>query len=149
AATGGGGGGDLDAGELELPPEGSPVGDAVAGADTPGVTDTADPGDEGPTSDAAPEAGEFGAPCQANGDCFSGYCVPSDIGHVCTKACVDECPGGWNCQGVANGIDVAFICVPDRDRLCEPCTVDFQCNGGLCLSLPGGSACTSPCESGE
>ncbi len=140
--------------EAELPPEGSPDPDALGDV---GPSDAAtdaglDPGGSGGDGWVLPdvlEPGEIGAPCDSNSDCFSGFCVPSNEGHVCSKLCVDDCPVGWSCKGVSNGIDVTFICLPPSDRLCEPCTVDYQCGGGLCLTFPDGPACTSPCETGD
>ena len=92
-------------------------------------------------------AGAFGAPCAGNEDCDSGYCVPSDEGHVCTKVCVSDCPEGWSCLGVAvAGADLTFLCVPRASRLCEKCTSDIQCAGARCLQTKDGMRCTRPCQ---
>lgn len=58
--------------------------------------------------------GGFGAPCDSNVDCDSGWCVLSLDGYICTTLCVEACPGGFDCKSVsADGVDIAFICVPD------------------------------------
>ncbi|MGM0575835.1 MAG: MopE-related protein [Myxococcota bacterium] len=94
-----------------------------------------------------PDPGEFGAPCSQNSDCYSGFCVPSAEGLVCSRTCTEDCPGGWSCIGVSTaGTDGAFICWPGGNRLCEPCVNDLQCDGGLCLTLGDGQACTRPCN---
>ena len=44
------------------------------------------------------------------------------------------------------GTDVAFVCTPLGNRLCQPCTVDAQCAGGFCLEDSAGDhACSRPC----
>ncbi len=56
----------------------------------------------------------MGAPCEANVDCESGYCVDGPEGHVCTVTCIASCPPGWECKGVTNsGPDITFICLPE------------------------------------
>ena len=102
------------------------------------------PADLGADGGALPP-GVFGAPCAENGDCDSGWCVPSEAGHVCTRSCDADCPDEWSCTGVAtSGSDMAFLCVPDQGRLCRPCTVDHQCLAGYCLTLGDGRACSRP-----
>ena len=127
---------------------------AGGGEDTPGPgnADTAQPAppdaDAGPGApeDVGPAApGTLGYPCGSNADCFSGWCVPSADGYVCSQQCDSECPEGWACVGVTGGGDVAFICLPDETRLCQPCLIDAQCAGGLCLDLEDGHACSRPC----
>jgi hypothetical protein len=56
---------------------------------------------------------DFGNPCNENSDCLGGFCVEGVDGAVCTTVCVEDCPAGWQCRGVASGSsDVAFVCVP-------------------------------------
>ncbi len=97
--------------------------------------------------DAEITQGEFGAPCEANQDCFSGWCVESDSGLICTRNCLDECPVGYDCRSVAAGADVAFICVPEFAKLCTACTQDIDCGRGACLTQEGSGSCAPRCES--
>jgi len=80
--------------------------------------------------------GELGDPCEKNGDCLSGFCVPSDIGDICTILCMDDCPEGWNCKGVAySDPDTIFVCMPtlemvcEKNGVCEPGEVETQVCG--------------------
>ena len=124
---------DGDDGPTDLGRIGGP--DGAAGSDT-GTIQTGD--------------GVFGSPCAENVDCFSGWCVPTSEGSVCSQSCDSDCPDGWRCTGVTtSGADVAFLCLPDSSRLCQPCTVDLQCAAGLCVTLDSGRACTAPCDAGS
>jgi hypothetical protein len=105
-----------------------------------------------PDVDAAPNPGEFGAPCLSNADCSSTYCVDGPDGKVCSKTCVESCPDGWTCSQVQSGTDTAFICKPAFLRLCDPCLLNADCNepgtsGNLCVSQgPLGSFCGVACN---
>jgi len=56
---------------------------------------------------------DFGRPCAENTDCLSGYCVVAPDGFACSTHCVESCPSGWQCRGIAAGSsDLAFVCVP-------------------------------------
>ena len=106
------------------------------------VADTA-PGeieeDTQPADLGTPDPGEFGAPCNGNADCNSGWCVESTGGYVCTKGCDTDCPAGWDCKSVSSGtVDIVFLCVPRIHKLCAPCISDGQCSDGVCLNLVGG-----------
>lgn len=69
--------------------------------------------------DTGSKAG-FGDPCEDNGGCDSGLCVPSDIGYICSTWCVDDCPEGWGCKAVQDaGPDVLFACLPGMEMVCE------------------------------
>jgi hypothetical protein len=73
-------------------------------------------------------AGGLGAPCEDNGDCDSGFCVPSDIGDICTSVCIDDCPEDWVCKGVPfTNPDVIFVCMPNLEMVCE---VNGVCESG-------------------
>ncbi|MCB9789315.1 MAG: hypothetical protein H6744_21775 [Deltaproteobacteria bacterium] len=100
-----------------------------------------------PTGDASPpEPGGFGWPCTGNVDCLSGWCVEGANGYICTKACSETCPAGFDCKSaVTEGADIAFLCVPRLLKLCTPCTEDFQCNGGVCLTVEGEGQCGFAC----
>jgi len=77
-------------------------------------------GDWEPFEDEGDGLGKLGDPCEGNSDCESGYCVPSDIGYLCTVVCFDDCPEGWKCKGVDGmGPDVLFVCMPGLDMVCE------------------------------
>jgi len=122
-------------------PRDTPTGDTTVG-DTVG-DDTGD-------ADTIPAPGEFGAPCLENRECLSGLCIESDLGPVCSRVCVDDCPEGWRCLGVTSpSRDVVFVCTPSDDRLCRPCAIDRQCGAGYCLTLADGRRCTTPCDATE
>jgi hypothetical protein len=103
-------------------------------------------------------SGGFLTPCEDNAECFSGWCVDSPDGDVCSKNCDDDagCPDGWSCSQVtAGGADPAFICVANDTKLCRPCESDDDCNvpgfptQGLCIETgPQGSFCTRGCSDG-
>ncbi len=115
--------------------------DTVADTSIIETSDTALPDDGSP-----PQPGTFGAACIENIDCFSGFCVTSDEGPVCTRNCVEDCPGGWSCVGITGETDVTFLCIPRQDRLCQPCALDGQCNTGYCVGLTEGNRCTARCD---
>jgi hypothetical protein len=95
---------------------------------------------------SAPDPGEFGWPCTGNVDCLSGWCVEGANGYICTKACSETCPVGFDCKSaVTEGLDIAFLCVPRLLKLCTPCTQDIQCNGGVCLQIGGEGQCGFAC----
>jgi hypothetical protein len=98
---------------------------------------------------AVPDPGTFGAPCNGNVDCDSGYCIESAGGYVCTKPCDIDCPDGWDCKSVAGGTDIIFLCVPRVQKLCAPCISDTQCSDGVCLDLADGGRCAFTCKSTE
>jgi len=116
-----------------------------------GSGDTADaaPTDTSVAADGDVQPGEFGAVCTENKDCNSQFCVSSDLGPVCTRTCVNDCPSGYSCLGVAGVTDVTFLCVPRQTRLCQACFTDEQCNGGYCLTREDGQRCTEPCKEDE
>lgn len=108
-----------------------------------------DTGSDTGATDTAPEVsqpGEFGAPCIANNNCNSGYCVEGPEGYVCTRLCSETCPPEWDCKGVAGESDVTFLCMPRTDKLCAPCRDDLQCNGGSCLQIEGEARCANACQ---
>ncbi len=107
--------------------------------DTGGNTET--------SSEVVDPGGDFGAACQGNGDCESGWCVESVAGYVCTVECLEACPNGYDCKSVQNSKgDVTFLCLPRVQKLCVPCLQDFQCNGGACLTIDGSKQCASACD---
>ncbi|MCB9737585.1 MAG: hypothetical protein H6745_33815 [Deltaproteobacteria bacterium] len=132
------GGGDVV--DVVIPGEDTAIVDV--GADTTSA-DTA-------PEDTTPTEGGFGWPCETNGDCLSGWCIRTDDGDVCTRACETSCPGDWRCVGVAtSGVDVSFLCFPPENRLCDSCAVDADCADGYCVLDPSGHpACTRPCTDG-
>ena len=92
-------------------------------------------------------AADFGAPCNTNTDCASGWCVEGPTGYICTNDCLEACPESFDCKSVQNGQgDVTFLCLPRIQRLCVPCLEDFQCNGGACLRIDGSGQCAAGCQ---
>lgn len=94
--------------------------------------------------------GEFGAPCNSNDDCLSGFCVEGPEGFVCTHMCFSgtDCPEGFLCKGLTIGADIFFLCTPQVIRACVPCLEDFQCAGGRCITIDGTRRCAHLCENG-
>ena len=143
------------------PDDAGSTGDEVD-ADTTGQTGTDDASDaeaggadDSTTGSSEPAPGTFLHGCDDNGDCFSGFCVDSPDGPVCSKTCEDDgsCPGGWSCSEIAVGGDPTFICIPDDTFLCRPCQDDDDCNiagypkSGVCLEAGSlGSFCSRMCE---
>ncbi|MFT7622742.1 MAG: hypothetical protein ACI9WU_001917 [Myxococcota bacterium] len=137
----------------------APSPDIPSPKDTPVITglevaifDGAGPGE----GDADPPEGEFGWPCDANTDCNSEWCVEGPDGDVCSKTCIDECPGGWDCKAIANtGTDVTYICVAPFVRLCWPCDDDVECQsafaapGARCVMSDRGGFCGIDCAGGS
>jgi hypothetical protein len=98
----------------------------------------------------APRGAAFGEPCLSNTDCASGLCLNMDQGAgICTEQCWEECPEGWNCQGVSGmGRDLVMACVPVQFAHCKPCSVNEDCGTmGICIPVEDeGKFCHYPCE---
>ena len=124
-----------------------------------GVTETGElpdvpvPPDEG-EADAPDCPGAFGCKCTDNSECFSGFCVETMTGSVCTILCQsgESCAAGWKCEQVGNsGTDVIYACVDPTKDLCRPCKADEDCAGtggkkNLCVdSGPAGKFCGVEC----
>jgi hypothetical protein len=105
---------------------------------------------DGPEADNevfTPTGGGFGAPCSNNSDCFSGFCVEGPAGYQCTKVCETECPIGFDCKAVGSDTDATFLCLPEVQKVCTPCAVDYECGAGACLVIDGEGRCSYSCES--
>jgi hypothetical protein len=92
--------------------------------------------------------GEFGAPCNQNLDCDSGFCVEGPEGYFCTRSCVQDCPEGFLCRSFTALGDIIFLCMPDFVKVCSPCSRDAQCPGGRCINYDGSRQCAGPCDEG-
>ncbi len=126
-----------------------------------------DPGPD-PQTDAEvdvpvdPISEDFGDACDGPADCSTGFCVEGSEGTVCTEACVDSCPNGWDCKQVYwPTTDLLFLCVPRHIRLCRPCNENDDCHVGYlenqgagCVaggddgSFCGGDCADTPCPVG-
>ncbi|HAN30446.1 MAG TPA: hypothetical protein DCQ06_02510 [Myxococcales bacterium] len=102
---------------------------------------------------AAPEPGTFGAPCEDNGDCDSGFCVSARNGKVCSQTCIEDCPSGFQCaEQKRSGGDISYVCVPKFLYLCDPCQDNISCNdtgksGNVCVSFGNaGNFCGIACD---
>ncbi|MFT5431623.1 MAG: hypothetical protein ACI9OJ_002320 [Myxococcota bacterium] len=95
--------------------------------------------------------GGFNCPCSEGDDCNDGWCVSApNGGNICTEACIDTCPDDFTCKSYSGTGDIIFLCVPDVDELCQPCTEDADCGdlGGVCLNDGSGNArCGRACDS--
>ena len=98
--------------------------------------------------------GCFGAPCQDNADCPSGWCIDHLGDSVCTVPCIEECPPGFSCEAIEGfGGDLVYICVSDAPHLCRPCVTSEQCSSGTggqtaCLDYgpAAGHFCGAACD---
>nr|MBP8971992.1 hypothetical protein [Myxococcota bacterium] len=125
--------------------------------DEEGVTDDdLTPGDKAPTD--LPGEGEFLSPCEENSDCYSGFCMSTLNGKVCTELCIESCPHpDWKCERVAPpGSEPVYACVPPNSALCRPCANDIDCQfiegeeGARCIEYgPQGRFCAVECSSSE
>jgi hypothetical protein len=127
-----------------------------------GADATADPGADPGGDDGGDDAdggggGAFGAPCEDNTTCFSGFCVEGPSGRQCTKLCDAACPEGWGCKAVGGAGDVTFICVYDHVTYCAPCEIKADCDHPLtpgadnrCVDFGdgAGSFCATECAGG-
>ena len=104
---------------------------------------------QGPQTDDGepePEGGGFGAECSDNTECFSGFCVEGPDGYQCTKVCETECPIGYDCKAVGSDTDATFLCLPEVQKVCTPCAVDYECGAGACLAIDGEGRCSYNCD---
>ncbi len=111
------------------------------------ATDTADTSDADTNGfDCTAEPGAPGCPCQDNSTCDLLICLPTAQGSQCAKACVDACPDGFKCVGVAGpGGDIQPACVDKSPHLCDPCVNSVQC-GAVGLQ---GAACVDKGKDGR
>ncbi len=134
------------------------VGDAE---DVSGTTDTAtgevdastDTDSGGKDFDCTLEPGAPGCPCQENGTCDLPICLPTAQGSQCAKSCIDACPDGFKCVGVAGpGGDLQTVCVDKSPHLCDPCVNSAQCGavglqGAACIDTgKDGKFCGTACK---
>ncbi len=106
------------------------TGDDVVEADVADSNQQVDDADA--AADTGPikcdDPGGWGCPCKGNADCNSGYCVETAEGKQCSKLCVEDCPGDWQCVGVKGSTgDLTFICAAPYVTLCRPCAKDGDC----------------------
>ncbi len=97
-----------------------------------------------------PSPGEPGHACNGAADCESGYCLEGPTGKICSKACVDCCPTGFQCEQFGGAGDLTFVCAPKWAALCRPCDTDAAClasgKDALCVSYgDSGSFCAAAC----
>jgi len=115
--------------------------------DTSEVDDAADADADAEVVETCTVAGGFGCPCTTAGDCLDGQCIEGVDGSVCTRACIDQCPAGYDCltTGVG-GADPVTICVPRHTRLCRPCVIPSDCRNPL---DPSPAACVPAADPSE
>ena len=98
------------------------------------------------------EPGEFGAPCEADEDCLSRYCIEMSDRRRCTELCRETCDEGFECRLLSNtGSDAVRICVPIHNVLCDPCDINLDCGlfGTFCVEQTDGSFCATDCSTTE
>ncbi len=139
----------------------------TTGADTTG-TDTSAPdvaaGDAGGDTTGSSQcegSGGFNCPCKDNDECDTGYCLQGPDGKICTKTCLESCPGGFKCVQTGESGDLVYLCAPTDTTLCQPCEQESDCDhvgitkgAARCLPMQDGaggtvgSFCTAPCGDG-
>ena len=129
------------------------LGSDIGTLDT-GNTDTGVDSEDDPGIDTGPPPGSFGAPCERDEECDSGFCIATREGRVCTSRCNndDECLDDWVCRLIENsGGDLVEICVPVQEVLCQPCGADIECGAldDLCIGLTNGDFCAEACASDD
>ncbi len=134
------------------------VQDAADEVTAPPDAATADAAGDGDAADAnaspcPAEPGAPGCPCQENGDCDLPICLPTALGPLCAKSCIDTCPDGFRCIGVAGpGGDIQPACVDKWPHLCDPCANSTQCGavglqGAACIDHGNdGRFCGTACK---
>ena len=159
---------------IEPSGEGGPISAPIDLSDTSSLIDsvaedvgvTPEEVDEGPVVedasvapdvDLGPAPGTLGAPCTTSDTCFSGWCMPSEDGMVCSKGCLESCPETWSCQSIIGPSGApSFVCVQPTALLCQPCVEHKDCNqaiaAGTNLCVEGGdegSFCGVACDDDE
>lgn len=101
--------------------------------------------------------GGRGCACESGTDCYSGLCMETLSGSVCSSYCSgdpDACPQGWICANISSSGDPMYACVYPFPNLCKPCQTGADCpprwdNGEklyLCVEFgPEGSFCGAEC----
>ncbi len=93
----------------------------------------------------------IGFPCEGNGDCATGECVPTPGGRyprVCSQPCVvaAECPAGTGCSTVS-GLQ---WCIPSGPAIVGgPCLLSGSCGNNLACDVGpalGIGACSPTCD---
>jgi len=73
--------------------------------------------------------GDFGAPCESNADCASGWCIDDgQDGAMCTIPCVGDCPEGYECEPLPPPF-------PETISICQPLPLECEfeeCAGWCC-----------------
>ncbi|MCB9655485.1 MAG: matrixin family metalloprotease [Deltaproteobacteria bacterium] len=100
-------------------------------------------------------AATVGSPCDNGTDCADDICVADDLVErtYCSKQCVlgqsESCPSGYPCT-FAGSYGALCLVPPPVDELCDMCTNETHCSGGLCVKIPGVNAersfCSKPCD---
>lgn len=141
---------------------GQGVGDAVGGdqGETGDNESEIREGENLPSEDAgwkevawAQGPGLPGWPCSDNSECYSGYCIETPDGKVCSKVCMEagDCPEGYECVQVATQPDVIFICVHMSPNICRPCNQEEDCKAIFvatpmaCVEMDGFFFCLKRC----
>jgi hypothetical protein len=95
--------------------------------------------------------GGFAWPCMHDEECLSGYCIPfpGPQGKACSCLCVDDCPGGFNCEMLRPEPDMVALCLPDCTPSCEGKDCGDDGCGGKCGTCPGCPSSVSACVDGQ
>ncbi len=159
-------GGPSLGGELPAPQDGV-AGDVSEAAEVETAWDTAvdptaaehlGPGDAGwKETEWGQGPGLPGWPCSDNSECYSGYCVETPEGRVCSTWCAEigDCPPGYQCVQVATKPDVIYVCVHTAPNVCRPCRSQDECLAAFvstpmaCVEMADRFFCLKRCGEGE
>ncbi|MFH1532756.1 MAG: IPT/TIG domain-containing protein [Pseudomonadota bacterium] len=149
-----GGGGTGGTGEDTMAPADIVEDTVFVPGDTAGPPPDTTPPDTAPpdtTPSCAEDPGGPLCPCQENGDCNVGFCVPHLGDRVCTTECVEDCPEGFSCkESEGFGSDLVYLCWSDFPGLCLPCSQSAECpdQQHRCVLYPDGvgSFCGGACQ---
>ncbi len=135
--------------------------EAEAGEDTapdPTAGESPEPGDSGwQETQWGQGPGLPGWPCEDNSECYSGYCVETPEGRVCSAWCAEagDCPPEYQCVQVATKPDVIYVCVHTSPNVCRPCRTQDDCEAAFvstpmaCVEMAGRFFCLKRCGEGE
>ncbi len=135
--------------------EAAEVSEAGDAALDPTASERPDPGDPGWGETQWGEGpGLPGWPCQDNSECYSGFCIETPEGRVCSKWCAEEgdCPPGYECLQVATQPDVIYVCVHTTPNVCRPCRTVDDCAAAFvttpmgCVSMEDRFFCLKRCS---
>ena len=88
-----------------------------------------------------------GEPCDTDEQCVTSLCDKLP-GHsaVCFRRCAAGCHANEVCTALQ--LNDRFVCVPEKQGLCQPCNLNVDCAypGDRCAQVAGTNVCTRDCS---